>query len=78
MKDIVITKAMQKRELYILLACFVVANIVNWVTIVKFQTPWYEVFTQIGYITVTTLTFYGLVAVLRLAWWIFRGVLTKN
>ena len=68
MKDTVITAEAKRRELWILLGCFVVANVVNWVAIIKFAAPWYEVFTQIGYVTVTTTILYLLLAVLRIAW----------
>jgi hypothetical protein len=78
MKDIVFTKAAQKREFFIWLACFVVANIVNVVSIIKFQTPWYEIFTQVGYVVVTSLLIYGLVAVGRLAWYLFAHLLGKK
>ena len=54
MKDTVITAAVKRRELKIWLACFVVANIINWAAIIKFQAPWYEIFTQIGYVVVTS------------------------
>lgn len=78
MKDILVSKAVQKRELFIWLACFVVANIVNVVSIIKFQTPWYEVFTQVGYVVVTSLLLYGLVLVLRIAWYLFTQMLGKK
>ncbi len=63
MKDSVITAEVKRRELWILLGCFVVANVVNWAAIIKFATPWYEIFSQIGYVVVTTLILYALVAV---------------
>lgn len=68
MKDSVITAEVKRRELWILLGCFVVANVVNWAAIIKFATPWYEIFSQIGYVVVTTFILYALVAVLRIAW----------
>lgn len=78
MKDIVITKAIQKREFFVWLACFVVANVVNVASIVKFQTPWYEIFTQLGYVVVLSILLYGLVAVVRIAWHLFARVLNKK
>ena len=60
MKDTVITADVKRRELWTLLACFVVANVVNWVAIIKFATPWYEVFSQIGYVVAYSLS--GLLA----------------
>ncbi|MBR4994583.1 MAG: hypothetical protein IKY82_00830 [Alistipes sp.] len=67
MKDTIITAGAKRRELWILLACFVVANMVNWYAIIRFAAPWYEIFTQIGYVVVTTLVFYLLILILRLA-----------
>lgn len=78
MKDTVISAATKRRELYIWLACFVVANIVNVVTIIKFQTSWLEIFTQIGYVVITSLVLYVLVLIVRLAWRIFSHLLGKR
>ena len=78
MKDIVIPAAVLRREFIIWLCCFVAANIVNWVVIIKFATPWYEIFTQVGYIVVTTLVLYGLLLALRVAWWILSGLARKK
>ena len=77
MKDTVITARTKKRELWILLACFVVANITNWVAIIRFSAPWYEVFTQIGYVVVTSLVIYALIAVLRIAFKIYKLITRK-
>ena len=77
MKDTIITAQAKKRELWILLTCFVVANITNWVAIIRFSAPWYEVFTQIGYIIVTTLVIYALIAVLRIAFKVYKLITRK-
>ena len=77
MKDTIITAQAKKRELWILLACFVVANITNWVAIIRFSAPWYEVFTQIGYIVVTSLVIYALIAVLRIAFKVYKLITRK-
>jgi hypothetical protein len=77
MKDTVITARAKKRELWILLACFVVANITNWVAIIRFSAPWYEVFTQIGYVVVTSLVIYALIAVLRIAFKVYNLITRK-
>lgn len=78
MKDIIITTAVQKRELKVLLACFVAANIINWVSIIVYQTPWYEIFTQVGYMVVTTLVIYCVLAVLRVIWWGAKKLFIKK
>lgn len=72
MKDTIITAQSKRRELLIFLVCFVVANITNWVAIIRFSAPWYEVFTQIGYVLVTTVVIYALVALVRVAWSILK------
>ena len=77
MKDTFITARAKKRELWILLACFVVANITNWVAIIRFSAPWYEVFTQIGYVVVTSLVIYALIAVLRIAFKVYKLITRK-
>ena len=77
MKDTIISAEVKRRELKILLGCFIIANITNWVAIIKFQTPWYEVFTQVGYVTVTSLLIYGLVLLVRIAWRILHRLLKK-
>lgn len=68
MKDTVITAEAKRRELWVLLGCFVVANVINWFAIIKFSTPWYEIFTQMGYVVVTTVVLYFLLGLLRVAW----------
>ena len=77
MKDTIITAQAKKRELWILLACFVVANVTNWVAIIRFSAPWYEVFTQIGYVVVTSLVIYVLIAVLRIAFKVYKLITRK-
>lgn len=77
MKDTIITAQAKKRELWILLACFVVANVTNWVAIIRFSAPWYEVFTQIGYVVVTSLVIYALIAVLRIAFKVYKLITRK-
>ena len=77
MKDTIITAQAKKRELWVLLACFVVANITNWVAIIRFSAPWYEVFTQIGYVVVTSLVIYALIAILRIAFKVYKLITRK-
>ena len=77
MKDTVISAAVKRREFKIWLACFVVANVVNWTAIIKYQTPWYEIFTQIGYVVVSSLLFYGLLLLVRIAYKILRHLSAK-
>lgn len=68
MKDTIITAEAKRRELWILLGCLIVANVINWCAIIKFERPWYEIFTQVGYVTMTMCVLYGLLLLLRIAW----------
>ena len=77
MKDTIISAATKRRELYIWLACLVVANLVNLASIIHFKTPWYELFTQVGYVVMTSLLFYGLLLVVRVAWRGFSHLMGK-
>jgi len=66
MKDLVITSRRLKKEIYILSACFTAAFLINIFSIITFKTPWYEMFTQIGYVVVITFILYFIMACLRL------------
>ena len=78
MKDTIITAKRKRCELWILLACFAVANVINWCAIIKFERPWWEMFTQVGYMVVTTLILYALILVLRVAWRLMRYLAGKR
>lgn len=77
MKDTIITAQCKRRELLIFLCCFVVANITNWVAIIRFSAPWYEVFTQVGYVLITSVVIYALVALVRVAWMVLKHLFSK-
>lgn len=65
MKDIVIKGKFIRRELFVLLACFVVAFIMNVVAVFVYDRPLVEIVSQIGYVVVITACIYALLAVLR-------------
>ena len=70
MKDIVITRKALRRELFILLGCFVFAVGVNTFAILKSARPAKELVTMIGYVIVVAGIVYLLLGVVRLiaAW----------
>ena len=72
MKDTVITAAVKRHELWIWLTCFIVANVVNITTIICYSTPWYEVFTQLGYVVALSVLLYVLTIVVRVVWFVVR------
>lgn len=77
MKDLIITSKQLKKELYILSACFAAAFLTNIVSIIMFKTPWYEMFTQIGYVVVITLFLYLLLAIIRTIVSLIRRMVLK-
>ena len=78
MKDLVITSGQLKKELYILLACFVAAFLTNVASIIVFKTPWSEIFTQIGYVIVITILLYLIAAFIRFIFYLTRKMIKNN
>lgn len=66
MKDLVIHDYQVLREIGILLICLLLAEGVNAGAIIAYHRPWYELFTQIGYVVCFTLGLYVLIAIIRL------------
>ncbi len=54
MNDIIIKGKRIKIEIYKLLICFVIANILNLFSIIKFNTKWIEIFTQLHWVLILT------------------------
>ena len=77
MKDLIITSRRLKREIYILSTCFIIAFLINIFSIIAFKTPWYEIFTQIGYVLVITLILYLLVAIVRVIAFLIKKMINK-
>lgn len=65
MKPIVIDSKFVKRELWILLGCFVAAVIFDLVGIIMFKRPAIELLTTIGYEVVIALALYAFLALVR-------------
>lgn len=68
MKDIIITSQKLKRERKIYLLSFILAFIINVITIIVYSRPWIEVISQIGYVIVISIFIYFIL-------WIPRGIL---
>lgn len=78
LKDSVITGRQKTREILIFLACFAVAFCINIYSIVKFSTPWTEVFTQIGFVCLITGVLYVLLWVIRIIVMLVKKLLKKK
>lgn len=66
MKDTVISSATKKRELMILLICFLAAVLFNIISILVYKTPWKELFTQLHVVLLVGLFFYAVSGLIRL------------
>ena len=77
MRDLIITSKQLKKEIYILSACFAAAFLTNIVSIILFKTPWYEVFTQLGYVIFIALFFYLLVILVRVIVYMIRKLIKQ-
>jgi hypothetical protein len=72
MKDTLITAHRKLVELKTAGVCLLLAVLLNIGCIIYYQTPFYEVFTQIGYTVVIALGFYVIWTAIRLIAWLFR------
>ena len=66
MKDLVIPARRVKIELIVIASCLAIAMMVNIGCIIAYHTPWYEVFTQIGFVCVVAAILYVASILLRL------------
>ena len=72
MKDTLITAHRKLVELQTAGVCLLLAVLLNIGCIIYYHTPFYEVFTQIGYTVVIALGFYVIWTAIRLIVWLFR------
>lgn len=78
MKDIVFTKERQKKELLIFGVCFAIGFLMNLISIIIYKTPWYEVFSQLGYVFVIALVLYILLSIVRGVIKLIKSIGKKN
>ncbi|NCC47242.1 MAG: hypothetical protein EOM16_09435 [Bacteroidia bacterium] len=78
MKEIVITKQRLRRELSFLLMSFLFAFLLNVFAVFVYNTPWIEIFTQIGYVLAITVVAYFLVAIIRGILLLLKKTLVKQ
>ncbi len=78
MKDSIITARRKKTELITLLVCFVVANIVNLVSIIVYNTRFIELFTQLGYVTLFAIALYIAWSIIRIVVYYIRKIVVRR
>lgn len=66
MKDIIITSQIIKRERNIYLICFLLSFIINIIAVIVYTRPWTEIFTQLGYVFIISVSLYFLLWIPRL------------
>lgn len=72
MKDLTITAEQIRKELLLLLICFVIAEGVNVFSMIKYGTPWTELFTQIGFVLIITALLYVILIAIRVLVWLVK------
>ena len=72
MKDTLITAERKVKELKAAGVCLLLAVLLNIGCIIYYHTPFYEVFTQIGYTVMIAFGFYLIYTAIRLIIWLFR------
>lgn len=78
MRDIVIPAKRVRTELLTMAVCFAISVLLNIVSIIWFHTPFYEIFTQIGYTVVISVVLYVFWTGLRLAAALIRKLFRKS
>lgn len=71
MNDIIIKGHILKRELTVLLICFLIAFIANIYAIIAYNTPWSELISSLGFVCIVTFILYLIIGLIRL---IIKGV----
>ncbi len=77
MRDIVIPSHVVRRELIIMLVCFLASFCTNIGAVIAYHKPWTEIFSQIGYVVVIGAVFYVLLWVIRVIFLIIRKLIRR-
>jgi len=78
MKETVITTGMKRRELWIMLTCFLAAYLMNIIGIIKFHTPAIELLTKIPLVLLIAALFYAVVVLLRILYFLVSRLWIRN
>ncbi len=78
MKDIKITARRQKLELLTLLACIMIAELLNVYAIIAYDGKWSQLITSIGYVLAFGVLLYLSWSALRITWSILRKITKKS
>lgn len=77
-KDTTITAADKKREIIVLLACFLVAFLLNVVAIFLYKTEWNELYTMLHVVVLLALGIYLLSWIVRGGYWGVKSLVSMR
>lgn len=78
MRDILLTVKRQRTELLIFTVCFLIAFLLNVISIITFGTEWKELYTQLLWVVCLALLFYGVWLFLRMLYWGIKKITHKE
>ncbi len=78
MKDSIISAKSKKRELNIFIIAFVVAFILNIISIIAYNTDWIEVLSALHYVLLFAIVLYIIQGIIRLIIWGIRRLASKE
>lgn len=78
MKDIIIKKEIIAREIRLWIILFIISFCFNAVAIIIYQTPWYELITQLHYVTILSIFLYFFLIVLRSVFYFLKKIISRK
>ena len=78
MKDIVITGKAVRKELMVLAGCLISAIVDNLVAIIKYDRPWTEIVSMIGYEVMICLVLFRILVLIRLVVFLCKKVFNRT
>jgi hypothetical protein len=78
LRDTTITSGQKKRELLIILVCFLAAYLLNVIGIIQHNSPARELFTQLHVVLLLAAVFYGIVIVLRILYYLISRLWVRK
>lgn len=78
LRDTTITSAQKKRELIIILVCFLAAYLLNVIGIIQHNSPARELITQLHVVLLLAAIFYGIVIFLRILYYLISRLWVRK
>jgi len=72
MKDLLITSKRQKTEIIWFVICFCVAELINLISIIIYDTSWSDLYTQILWVLIITCLLYAVSVALRVCLYLIK------